>query len=264
MSAAPRPMTGRAGAPAASVKRAGSSDYHVGRDPGLGGPHRARAAGRLGGGSAPIAQYLGVQPPPVHPDAVRSDGGSHEGGAWGRAGAGALRREQTSARVGGSAWGDQAGAGRQRGVEAAEPPGSAGSAWGEGAGRAMQRRALPDQAGGARAAPLRPRRLGRSQAGPVAHALAKPVAEQTAEYRRKASISAYFGGGASVPARGGRVRPAERGDAAALAAAVEQGWAAGHRSEAAAVADQVHELQGAHTAGASIFGSYKAEPSARV
>ena len=115
-----------------------------------------------------------------------------------------------------------------------------------GGGRTMQRRTLPDQApahatsppaGGARAAPLRPRRLGRPQAGPVAHALAKPEAEQTAEYRRKASISAYFGGGASVPARGGRVRPGERGDAAALAAAVEQGWAAGHSGEAAVFAD---------------------------
>lgn len=260
--ASPRPAEGRPGAPAASAGRAGSSEHQSGRDPGPGGPHRARAAGRLGGGSAPIARYLGVQPEPVHAGAVRDHGGSLEGRAW--------RREEVSTHVDGSAWGNQAGAGRQQGAEAGEPPRNGGSAWGEGAGLSMQRRAVPDQApapatsppaGGARAAPLRPRRLGRPQAGPVAHALAKPTSEQTAEYRRKASISAYFGGGASVPARSGRVRPGERGDAAALVAAVEQGWAAGHCDEAAAVADEMRELQSARK-GASIFGSYKAAPVA--
>ena len=270
MRAMPWPAAERPSAPAASARRVASGDRQFGQDEGSGDAHRARAAGRLGGGSAPIARYLGVQPPPVQADARRDHTGSHEGSAWGRAGPGTQRRDQASTRVD-RAWGEQAGSGRRRGGEAGVTPRSADSAWAEQAGPTM-RRASPDQVpahagappvGEVRAAPLRPRRLGRSQAGPVAHALAKPESEQTVEYRRKASISAYFGGGTSVPARGERVRPGELSDAATPAAAAEQGWADGYCSNGAAVAEQVREVQGARP-GASIFGSYKAPPFARV
>lgn len=102
-----------------------------------------------------------------------------------------------------------------------------------------------DPGRGGPGAPLRPRRLGRAQAGPARHAAAKPVAQQSPEFRRKAVISAYFaGGGAAAPGPG------------AVARALGAGAAAGPVSEQV----EAHVVR----AGASVFGGYKAPSAARL
>ena len=155
-----RPAVHLADAPAASVEERPSRGAAV-------ESRRAPAISHLGGGKGSIARYLGVTAPP--PVATEAESFEWEG-----------RSEVCDHQ-------------RSRGPVGPE------------AGSDMPENPSPLHAhkhldGRARAEPLRPRRLGRRQAGPSRHAPAKPEAEQSPEFRRKAVISAYFGGAQAAAA----------------------------------------------------------------
>lgn len=230
-SASPRlqPAVHLADAPAASVEERPSRGAAI-------ESRRAPAVSRLGGGKASIARYLGVTAPP--PVAAEAESFEWEG-----------RSEVCDHQ-------------RSRGPVALE------------AGSDMPENPSPLHAdelldGRARVKPLRPRRLGRRQAGPSRHAPAKPEAEQSPEFRRKAVISAYFGG-AQAAAAGERGSTAGHARALDVISAGSEEWQApgvwgrpGEQIVADTAEEQGIAWQSAH-AGASIFGSYKAPPVMKV
>jgi len=206
-SAAGASPPGQQAAPRTARVEGPADSGHDGRSAAREPEPRRPAPGRLGGGGGSIARYLGVTAPPGGAEhAEPTDPGSAARSAGGAA--------------------PRAAAHPGRADLSAEP-GQAG-----------------DPARGGTGAPLRPRRLGRAQAGPARHPAAKPVAQQSPEFRRKAVISAYFaGGGAAAPGP----------DAAARA--LGAGAAAGPAGEQA----EVYVI-----AGASVFGGYKAPSAARL
>lgn len=224
-----RPAVPLADAPVASV------DARPSRGAAL-ESRRAPAVSRLGGGKGSIARYLGVTAPP--PVVAEAESFEWEG-----------RSEVCDHQ-------------RSRGPVALE------------AGSDMPKNPAPLHAderldGRARVEPLRPKRLGRRQAGPSRHAPAKPEAEQSPEFRRKAVISAYFGG-AQAAAAGERGSTAGHARALDVISAGSEEWQApgvwgrpGEQIMADAAEEQGVAWQSAH-AGASIFGSYKAPPVRKV